>query len=266
MVAAFLNDGMPTMMSALPSRATSSRSALGRAATGIDRTLAGWPDHRLWQILENDLVGGSARHRMRVVDRASHDVHRELGNVVAGVDVQVANVLEQRRAVGDAKTDRGCAQCAGALDKVERRAWRARERRQTQLLVLRRRHVRDEDQDCLRAVVATPERDFAETDVIDELLLGQLLERPRPRLVEPVRRVERRVVCDELPKFLCVVLARDVAILRESVEQGATTLARLFLHLGLERAAAVLALRRVPLRLPRHAAQLDELLEAAPRA
>src|SRR4051794_12539736 len=129
MVAAFLNEGMPTMMSALPSRATSSRSALGRAATGINPTLAGGPDPRLWQILENDLVGGNARHRMRLVDRASHDVHRELGNVVARVDVQVANVHEKRRAVGDAKPDRRCAQCAGALDQVERRAWRARERR-----------------------------------------------------------------------------------------------------------------------------------------
>src|SRR4051794_35665372 len=39
MVAAFLYEGMPTMMSALPSLATASRSAGGRSEVAISRTL-----------------------------------------------------------------------------------------------------------------------------------------------------------------------------------------------------------------------------------
>src|SRR5262245_28535063 len=45
MVAAFLYDGMPTMMSALPSLATASRSAGGRSEVAIEQTLL-HPGHR----------------------------------------------------------------------------------------------------------------------------------------------------------------------------------------------------------------------------
>src|SRR6187551_1157546 len=110
---------MPTMMSALPSRATSSRIALGRAPAGINGTLAGWPDHRLWQILQNDRSRVHLGKRMRGVDPPREDVQLELGKVIARIDVAVAHFVDERRAVGDAEADALTAEDAGALDQVE---------------------------------------------------------------------------------------------------------------------------------------------------
>src|SRR6478736_335803 len=98
---------MPTMMSALPSWATSSRIALGRAAAGISRTLAGRSDHRLRNVLQNERVRIDHRDLIRRVDIAGHDVHRPVRELIAGVEVRLPDIVDESRPLRVPETKTG---------------------------------------------------------------------------------------------------------------------------------------------------------------
>src|SRR5688572_12529100 len=79
MVAAFLNDGMPTMMSAPPRRATSSRICWGRADDGIAGTLPARRGDRLGWVLEDQTLRVYGRNRLAGVHPPRQEVHLPVG-------------------------------------------------------------------------------------------------------------------------------------------------------------------------------------------